>query len=55
MNSTDVKLGQKVTTSGFAGTITKICEWSRTDREVMVEVRLASGTVCVSCKDVVRS
>jgi hypothetical protein len=53
INSTDVKVGQKVKTSGFAGTVTAICEWSRTATDVMVEVRLARGTCCVSCADVV--
>lgn len=55
MNASQVKVGQKVTTSGFPGTITRICEWSlsREADEVMVEVRLASGLVCVTCRDVV--
>lgn len=53
MNANQVKVGQKVTTSGYVGTITGVCEWSRTDNEVMVEVRLASGLVCVSCTEVI--
>jgi hypothetical protein len=51
MNATDVRVGQKVTTSGYAGTVTAICEWSRSETDVMVEVRLARGTCCVSCRD----
>lgn len=53
MSANEVRIGQKVTTSGFAGTITRICEWSRNQDEVMVEVRLARGTTCVSCREVV--
>ncbi len=36
-------VGQKVIANGYPGTITRVCEWS----DSMVEVRLASGTVCV--------
>ena len=52
MNANEIKVGQKVATSGFTGTVTAICEWSRQGDEVMVEVRLKSGLVCVSCCDV---
>jgi len=37
------KVGQRVTCNGYQGAITRVCEWS----DGMVEVRLASGTVCV--------
>jgi hypothetical protein len=53
MSAAEAKVGQKVTTSGYVGTITAVCEWSRGQGGVMVEVRLASGLVCVSCHDVV--
>lgn len=53
MNANEVKVGMNVTTSGFAGTIVKVCEWSRHGDEVMVEVRLDRGTCCVSCREVV--
>lgn len=36
-------VGQRVMDGDFAGTITRVCEWSNS----MVEVRLARGTVCV--------
>jgi len=36
-------VGLKVVANGHLGTITRVCEWS----DSMVEVRLASGTVCV--------
>jgi hypothetical protein len=36
-------VGQHVIANGFPGTITRVCEWS----DSMVDVRLASGTVCV--------
>jgi hypothetical protein len=36
-------VGQHVIANGYPGTITRVCEWS----DSMVEVRLASGTVCV--------
>lgn len=57
MKATEVKLGQPVTTSGYPGTITRICEWSRHVVDgvvvgVMVEVRLATGTCCVCASDV---
>lgn len=53
MKANQIKVGQKVTTSGFTGAVIKVCEWSRNGDEVMVEIRLASGVTCVSCKDVV--
>lgn len=43
-----LKVGQPVTTSGFAGTVVRLCEWSTS----MVEVRLASGVCCVDAGDV---
>lgn len=47
-----VRVGQKVTTSGYAGTITRLCDWSEAIADgrhgMMVEIRLASGTTCVS-------
>jgi hypothetical protein len=36
-------IGQRVVANGYAGTITRVCEWS----DSMVEVRLPSGVVCV--------
>jgi len=36
-------VGMSVYANGYPGTITRVCEWS----DSMVEVRLASGTVCV--------
>lgn len=39
----DFKVGDKVTANGYPGTIVALCEWS----DSMVEVRLASGTVCI--------
>ena len=51
MKANEVKTGQKVSTSGFSGTITEVCEWSRTSDDVMVEVTLESGVVCVTCHD----
>lgn len=41
-------VGQPVTTSGFAGTVIRLCEWSNS----MVEVRLARGVFCVDANDV---
>lgn len=49
MKANEIKVGMKVTTSGFAGTVTEVCEWSRTEHGVMVVVRLANGTTCVDC------
>ena len=43
----DRKVGVRVTTSGYLGTITRVCEWA----DGMVEVRLQSGTVCVDIHD----
>lgn len=51
MNANEIKVGQKVTTSGFPGTVMRICEWSRTATGVMVEVRVPGGLTCVSCRD----
>lgn len=51
MNAQEIKVGTKVTYSGFAGTVREICEWSRQPTEVMVVVRLKSGDVCVTCLD----
>lgn len=36
-------VGQHVVANGYSGTITKVCDWS----DSLVEVRLASGVVCV--------
>ncbi len=42
------KVGDKVTCNGgFPGTVTRICEWTT----AMVEIRLASGTVCIDICD----
>jgi hypothetical protein len=43
MNGWTPEVGMAVVANGYPGTITSVCEWS----ESMVEVRLASGTVCV--------
>lgn len=51
MKASEVKVGMRVTTSGFSGAITAVCEWSRSDSEVLVEVRLPSGAKCVSCHE----
>lgn len=39
-----LSVGDKVTYSGYEGTIVALCEWSHS----MVEVRLRSGVTCVS-------
>jgi hypothetical protein len=36
-------VGMRVIANGYPGTIARVCEWS----DSMVEVRLASGLVCV--------
>ena len=41
------KVGDKVVANGFPGTVSRVCEWS----DAMIEVRLASGTVCVDGSD----
>lgn len=38
-----LKVGDKVTCSGYTGTVVELCLWTHS----MVEVRLKSGTVCV--------
>ena len=52
MNSKSVKIGDHVTTSGYPGVVVEVCEWSRTESDVMVEVRLDSGVTCVTCHDI---
>lgn len=42
------RIGLRVWCNGYIGTVTRICEWSNS----MVEVRLASGLVCVDYNDV---
>ncbi len=42
-----LKVGQRVTTSGYQGTVTRLCEWS----DWLVEVRLERGTCCIDAKD----
>lgn len=42
------QVGRKVMCNGYPGTITRVCEWTTG----MVEVRLASGDVCVDVADV---
>lgn len=49
MRFNGLEVGQKVTTSGYAGTVVRLCEWSH----AMVEVRLVSGVVCVDANDVI--
>jgi hypothetical protein len=51
VKASDVKAGDKVTMAGFHGTVTTVCEWSRTVDGVMVEVRLPGGIGCYSCSD----
>ena len=43
MNTNEIKVGTKVMKDGYEGTVTRVCEWDAD----LVEVRLASGTVCV--------
>lgn len=43
--TTQPSVGLHVIANGFPGTITRLCEWD--ERGTLVEVRLASGTVCV--------
>lgn len=43
MNANEIKVGTKVMKDGYEGTVIRVCEWD-TD---LVEVRLASGVVCV--------
>lgn len=50
-NSTDkLTEGQKVTTSGYNGTITKVCDGQLTG---MYEVRLERGLICICGSDIV--
>lgn len=44
-------VGQRVLTSGYLGTVVKVCEWSRQGGEVMVEVRLSRGVACVDARE----
>ena len=57
LKASEAKPGMKVTMAGFAGTITKVCEWSRATvngvEGVMVEVRLPGGIGCYSNSDLV--
>jgi len=43
------KVGQRVSYSGYPGTITHVCEWTTG----MVEVRLARGTTCVDFAELI--
>ena len=47
VNTIERVVGQKVMCNGYAGTISKICDWSPS----MVEVRLARGVVCVGMSE----
>lgn len=49
-NVVKFEAGDRVTYSGFAGTVVKFCDWSAS----MYEVRLASGLVCVPASDLVK-
>jgi len=42
------RVGDRVICNGYPGTVIRICEWS----DSMIEVRLASGVVCVDACDV---
>lgn len=55
MNASQMKVGLKVTYSGFPGTVVALCEWSLTKSadEMLVEVRMPRGYICVTCKDLV--
>jgi hypothetical protein len=46
-------VGMHGTTSGYEGTITAVCEWSRTPFGVMVEVRVPGGACCIDYSDFV--
>lgn len=46
-----LNVGDAVMCNGYAGTVTRLCEWSNS----MVEVRLGSGTVCVDANDVAKA
>ena len=50
---TTIKVGTRVICNGYPGTVTALCEWSRTRFSVMVEVRLASGLVCVDASELI--
>jgi hypothetical protein len=45
-----LKVGSRLACHGYAGTVTKLLDWE----PGMVEVRLASGVVCVSKSELVR-
>jgi hypothetical protein len=45
-----LKVGDRLACHGYAGTVTKLLDWA----PGMVEVRLASGGVCVSKSELVR-
>ena len=51
MNANEIKVGTRVTYSGFPGAIREICEWSRHGDEVMVVIQLQSGQACVTCRE----
>ena len=53
MDANQVKVGQRVTYSGFPSTIREICEWSRNENEVMVVIQLDRGQACVTCRDLI--
>lgn len=53
MNANQVKVGQRISYSGFNGAIREVCEWSRTQNEVMVVIQLDRGQACVTCLDLV--
>jgi hypothetical protein len=59
MNACEIKVGMQVTMAGFAGTVVRVCEWSRAVVDgvegVMVEVRLPGGIGCYSNRDLVNA
>ena len=42
------KVGSRVMCNGFLGTVVRLCEWS----DMMIEVRLNSGVVCIDASEV---
>jgi hypothetical protein len=51
IRTTQPAVGMKGTTSGFPATIVAVCEWSRSDPGVLVEVRVPGGVSCIDFSD----
>lgn len=45
------KVGMKGTTSGFKATIREVCEWSRSERGVIIVVAVPGGQACIPARD----